>query len=257
MEIGYTGRYAADISICRVEPGLPDNGGKAGRAVGYTNEVLLSSPEDLSAVEAFHRDVIAKRYRPYEGITLEPGEEYMHLGSTITYTLKNGRTLTRRYEGAGTSSIRLLAPLETSPDLLAQTHPAFFDRGQDVKKWRISDPFGAWTVEKAWPAADSQALLDAMRTDLLAQTAEDLLHPSGRARRVGDVRGGPPARGCAARLHERQLPRDGELLAYPAPSSRRRECSTRSHLTWTPATRWGSPARAYGISPRRTARCSR
>ena len=51
--------------------------------------------------------------------------------------------------------VRLLAPLETSPDLLAQTHPAFFDRGQDVKKWRISDPFGAWTVEKAWPAADS------------------------------------------------------------------------------------------------------
>ena len=96
-EIGYTGRYAADISICRVEPGLPDNGDKAGRAVGYTNEVLLSSPEDLSAVEAFHRDVIAKRYRPYEVITLEPGEEYMHLGSTITYTLKNGRTLTRRY----------------------------------------------------------------------------------------------------------------------------------------------------------------
>lgn len=178
VEIGYTGRYAADISICRVEPGLPDNGGKAGRAVGYTNEVLLSAPEDLSAVEAFHRDVIAKRYRPYEGITLEPGEEYMHLGSTITYTLKNGRTLTRRYEGAGTGSIRLLAPLETSPDLLAQTHPAFFDRGQDVKKWRISDPFGAWTVEKAWPVADSQALLDAMRTDLLAQTVEDLLHPS-------------------------------------------------------------------------------
>lgn len=180
VELSYTGRFGGEISVYRVEPDpIPGNGEESGRAAESYTEVALSSPDDLAAVESFHRDVIAKRYRPYEGIALEPGEEFIHAGTSITYTLKNGRTLSRRYDGSGSYSARLLVPLETSPDLLAQTHPAFFDRGRDITKWTVSNAFGGGTVEKVWPAADSQALLDAMREDLLEQTTEDLLHPSG------------------------------------------------------------------------------
>lgn len=180
VRVSYTGRYGGDTPVYRVEPDCnPDDGIPSGGAASRYDMVELSSPSDLAAVEAFHRDVVRKRYRPYNGMALEPGEEFVHTGTYITYTLKNGRTLSRRYDGAGTFSIRLLAPLETSPDLLAQTHPAFFNKGKDITKWYVSNAFGGKASEEVWPAADSQALLDAMKADLLEQTADDLLHPSG------------------------------------------------------------------------------
>lgn len=122
-------------------------------------------------------------------------DPYVYGYTNITYRLKNGQTVKRSYYGASVSAFLELLPLETQPEFLAQTQPAFFNRGSDVTSWTISNAYDSKYVQKSWPAADSQALFDAMQADLLARTTEEIARPAGRLDRQSSVSRRLPARG--------------------------------------------------------------
>lgn len=126
---------------------------------------------------SFHQRIVEQGERSAD--SWPEDDPYVYGYTNITYRLKNGQTVKRSYYGASVSAFLELLPLETQPEFLAQTQPAFFNRGSDVTSWTISNAYDSKYVQKSWPAADSQALFDAMQADLLARTTEEIARPQG------------------------------------------------------------------------------
>ncbi|MCR2024944.1 hypothetical protein [Anaerotruncus colihominis] len=176
VEISYHGADGEQSSVMRVKP----FSNPAALQTEYIGYVLLKEPQGIDRVLSFHQRIV-EQGEQYSDSWLEdaPDDPYVYGYTNITYRLKNGRTVKRSYYGASVSAFLELLPLETQPEFLAQTQPAFFNRGSDVTSWTISNAYKSKYVQKSWPAADSQALFDAMQADLLARTAEEIARPQG------------------------------------------------------------------------------
>lgn len=177
VEIDQMGRYSDGITIRRVldAPNMYDPGELS---TEYLGTVTLSDPAALAAVLDFHQDVVGRRLVPQEGFTLEPGESFAYSNTNITYTLKNGKTIRRRYSGASQKTIAKLAPLEVNPEFLRKTNGAFFTVPKDITEWTVSDIYGSNRVSPNLSLEDTTQLLQAMQNDLLALTLEELKHPT-------------------------------------------------------------------------------
>lgn len=173
VEISYNGLGGVQTNVMRVAPFDKTSAPKT----EYIGSVMLEEQQDIDCVLAFHQRIVdqGKRYSD----SWSDDDPYVRSYTNITYRLKNGRTVKRSYYGASVSAFSELLPLETQPEFLAQTQPAFFNRGSDVASWTISNAFDSKYVDKSWTASDSQALYDAMRADLLALTPEEIAHPQG------------------------------------------------------------------------------
>lgn len=173
VEISYNGVDGERSSVLRVKPF--DN--PAALQTEYIGSVLLKEPQDIDCVLSFHQRIVEQGERSAD--SWPEDDPYVYGYTNITYRLKNGQTVKRSYYGASVSAFLELLPLETQPEFLAQTQPAFFNRGSDVTSWTISNAYDSKYVQKSWPAADSQALFDAMQADLLARTTEEIARPQG------------------------------------------------------------------------------
>ncbi len=173
VEISYNGVDGEWSSVLRVKPF--DN--PAALQTEYVGSVLLKEPQDIDCVLSFHQRIVEQGERSAD--SWPEDDPYVYGYTNITYRLKNGQTVKRSYYGASVSAFLELLPLETQPEFLAQTQPAFFNRGSDVTSWTISNAYDSKYVQKSWPAADSQALFDAMQADLLARTTEEIARPQG------------------------------------------------------------------------------
>ncbi len=169
VDISYSGRY--EKNTLKVKRVYDDGQGRSHTDNEYYSGVTLTSSQDLEAVAAFHQMLVQQNLRSLD-------ENAVWFYNTITYTLKNGRTITRRYDCASSEAIDLLAPLEISPDVLQQTHPAFFMDGNQISSWALYDPYGYSYQQLVLSPALSQKLFDAMQEDLLAETMDSLLYPT-------------------------------------------------------------------------------
>ncbi|MEM1484754.1 DUF6449 domain-containing protein [Oscillospiraceae bacterium PP1C4] len=179
VETSYKGRYSSYDSMRIIGPTVIDqNGVESPTHINNIHTVYLTDPQSIETVRGFHSDVAARKLKSNEPAGLEPSESFVWCNTSVTYHLKNGRELTRYYQGVGTNSLMKLAPLETSGEFLTQTHGAFYTDAKDVIEWKISDIYGSKNLTQVYSPADSKALLEAIQADLTATSLEELLHPS-------------------------------------------------------------------------------
>ena len=173
LEISYMGRFSdyGDIMSAAKKEGTS-------QPLKSIQSVTLSDPDNIAAILAYHQDVVGVKFRPDS--QSGSSNDIIYTNSNIVYHLKNGKTVRRSYNAVTADSFVKLAPLEANAEFLAQTHPAFFTDPENVTRWTIADPFGTHKIEQIFSDEDSAAMLDAMKADLLDQTADSLLHPEDR-----------------------------------------------------------------------------
>lgn len=163
VEISYKGRFDSDVRIWNGEGGAAEPGA-----------VTLSDPPNIQAVTEFHRAVVGEMANTPEGRANIYNSR--SIGVSVTYQLKNGRQMSRRYSASPEAAANLI-PLEVSPEFLGQTHPAFFTTGAQVDDWDFTDALGRKSISRKFTAAESGELLAAIKADISAQTLEDIKNP--------------------------------------------------------------------------------
>ncbi len=92
----------------------------------------------------------------------------------LTYTLKNGNTLSRRYYGLYPEVEQALLSLESNAELVRQTHAAFKGNADMLSSVTVVNALGNESKTLSLTATQKQQLLEAVRTDLLNQPVEEL-----------------------------------------------------------------------------------
>lgn len=171
IEISYMGRFDNYASVSKTF----QNTDSSDWYYESVNSVTLPNPEQISVVLDYHEDMVAHKYERHDdNQDFEPA----YSNTKIIYHLKNGKTLRRYYSFTSVQTLLKLAQLETNPEFLAQTNPAFIVKPDMVSKWKITNAFGTNKMERIFTEQESAALLDAIQADLLDETTEDLLHPT-------------------------------------------------------------------------------
>lgn len=171
IEISYMGRFDDFAHVYETSPDA-DNSNHYYLSV---DSVTLPNPEQISTVLDYHKEMVAHKYDKYGNAQDIKGA---YANTTITYRLKNGKSMQRNYNFTSVQTLMKLASLETNAEFLAQTNPAFIAQPDMISKWTITNAFGTNKMEKIFSEQQSAALLKAMQADLLDQTTEDLLHPT-------------------------------------------------------------------------------
>jgi hypothetical protein len=172
VAISYRGRFAGEVG--------PDvtsyysGPAYAYSASQYTNVPSLSGPGSIDIVLDVHKSIIADDKDGKNSQSYSHG--YMNYLS-IEYALKNGRTVTRRYTDVTRETWARLAALETQPDFIANNHPVFWmDAFREKGILKIDATIESAAGNEPKPLTltryESEALLDAVKADMLALTKE-------------------------------------------------------------------------------------
>ncbi len=185
VEINYTGTYGGGMPQKFGEEQILPDGTSNWKILAFYQTVELREPQNIQAVQALHQAVAGRKY-----------DDYWH-SLSLTYRLKNGKTLSRSYSGIPSEEIERLLPIEISGEFLAQTNPAYFVKGQQVTSWELQDPFGFRHEEigEDWTAEESQELLDAIAADAASMTLEDLKNPQSEPVAILNCFANPPKEG--------------------------------------------------------------
>lgn len=126
--INYVGDYG-DVSV--VEPN------SYGDYLWYNsnNEVTFTDSEGIAAVKAAHRAIA-------EAVRDGRGTECFRYSTKISYVLKNGRTVSRRYYSIPSSVIPVFVEMEDMQNFKTQLYPVFWADAKDVKNFEIKDGYG-------------------------------------------------------------------------------------------------------------------
>ncbi len=92
----------------------------------------------------------------------------------VNYTLKNGKTLSRRYYGLYPDAREALVELESQPELIRQTHAAFKATADMLSSVTVTNALGNDSKTLTLTDVQKQQLLEAVRTDLLNQPVDEL-----------------------------------------------------------------------------------
>lgn len=184
VEIDYIGASNANMPHKFGEERLLNDGTSDWRILESYRSVELREPQNIQAVRELHQAVAGKKGSLRHSISL-------------TYHLKNGKTLSRAYNGIPSEELERLLPIETSGEFLAQTNPAYFVKGQEIASWSIESPFGDGQTEigQDWTAEESQELLDAIAADAAAMTLDDLKNPQSKPVAILNFFADPPKEG--------------------------------------------------------------
>ncbi|MFV0496738.1 MAG: hypothetical protein ACK5L0_01010 [Candidatus Fimivivens sp.] len=87
---------------------------------------------------------------------------------TFTYTLKNGRTLSRRYHDLYPDTLVAMTALEEQPELIRQSHAAFKATPEMLSSVTVSNVLGDNSKTLALTLPQKEQLLEAVRADLLS-----------------------------------------------------------------------------------------
>ena len=185
VEVSYTGRYGGfspdPVQLEEMPLVAQENGQEPdldtinqSRITRRFVNAIFTQPENIQTLLDVHRTAAQEQF------DRQPSEENgVFLNYQVTYHLENGGHITRRYDRFSTENALMLAPLEASGELLAQRHPAFFDKGEDIVHWSFQNLYGD-REERSFTDAQSQEWLDAIRADLEATPVAELLQPQGR-----------------------------------------------------------------------------
>ena len=150
-------------------------------STGYSTEpvsAVLTDPEMLQMISAFHQDVITRDFVRQEKQGHTYDETGVYANVRLKYQLKNGKQLERTYNRMSAESLKLLLPLETNAEFMKQTDSLFVINPQPIARWEIQDYLGQTRSTISFSQQDNARLVEAMRADMLARTQEQLERPS-------------------------------------------------------------------------------
>lgn len=128
---------------------------------GNYGTITLTDPESIATVIAAHSaQTTAKDNSPESG--------WLHL----TYTLKNGKKLSRSYSGLSSDTRLAIEKLETNDEVLTKTAAVF--RMDTVDSVRFENAYGTRSTTVELTDEQKQKLIAALQTDLLAQPQSEL-----------------------------------------------------------------------------------
>lgn len=151
----YTGRYAN-------EPSLYED---------YSRTYSFSDPASIELIIRAHQAQVQTHDANKAALDTEDSFD----GSLrVIYTLKNGKTLSRRYYGLYNGSREALLALESQPELIRQFHAAFKGTADMLSSVTVVNALGNDSKALNLTTEQKQQLLEAVRTDLLNQPASEL-----------------------------------------------------------------------------------
>ena len=144
--------------------------------------VVIKEPENIELIIDVHRQLTQHR----------KNEEYNwndYVWSptlVLEYKLKDGRTIRRRYNETYIQAMTNLAKLEVAPEYIRQNHLAFIVEDLDGSEYwdlgvNIYDSLMLKNQSLVLNEAMMSELLEALQTDILAQSYEDITNPSTQA----------------------------------------------------------------------------
>lgn len=133
----------------------------------------LESENSISAVADIHRDIINGERRNSSG---GRGQVYLD----ISYTLKNGKTVSRYYScNVDDKTVEKLIDIEETPEFKAQHSPFELSSAEDVKTFEIKDGFGRNFATLNLTKEEIAVLYNAMQLDEANQALQSKIGAMG------------------------------------------------------------------------------
>lgn len=158
--------------------------------VGYINGIVNIHYEDaetIAAVTQAHQ--LAVNNPPPDDLEYSSIEDsdFSYQDLRVNYHLNNGQTVSRVYSITHEDVSRKLTELDTMDEFTQKNHNIFqFDNEEDgydfiISNISVSDALGSNTTIKTLEQPDMDRLLEAARTDMLAETWEGITNPTAPA----------------------------------------------------------------------------
>ena len=145
----------------------------------YNDSSVLTEPQNIALITEVHRE-LTQHHENNEYFW----DDYARSSSIeITYTLKNGRIVRRRYNEIYYPAAMRLARLNAEPEFIRQNHIAFMLEEFDVSEYydleaAIYDSMFIKSQSLMLNEGRQSELLAAVRADILAQSFEEIANPS-------------------------------------------------------------------------------
>ncbi|MDF3003858.1 MAG: hypothetical protein K0S22_330 [Oscillospiraceae bacterium] len=158
----------------------------------YNNNYQITDPEAIKLILQAHGAQVESHFA-------DPNANENYDGSLrVKYTLKNGKTLSRRYYGLYPAAREALLELEVHPELIRQTHASFKGTAEMISSVTVTNALGNNSKALALTNEQKQQLLEAVRTDLLAQP-------------ISEIKTGVQALGCLSIEYQYIPKKNGEI----------------------------------------------
>lgn len=160
----------------------------------YKSNYQITDSEAIKLIIQAHEAQIQNHFSdPHAGENYE--------GSLrVKYSLKSGKTISRRYYGLYPAAREALLELEVQPELIRQTHAAFRGTADMLSSVTVTNALGNNSKTLTLTNEQKQQLLDAVRTDLLAQP-------------VSEIKTGVQALGCLHMEYQYIPKNNGEVVS--------------------------------------------
>lgn len=172
---GYEKRVPSVDSIASIELENYDSrySGEPTLDKEYSNTYLLSEPEPIKLIVKAHESQVQSHIASKGSEGLD-ADGYFNGALRIKYTLKNGKTLARRYYGLYSDTCAALVELEAQPELIRQSHASFKGTAEMLSSVTVVNALGNDSKALTLSDAQKQQLLEAVQTDLLNQPVDEL-----------------------------------------------------------------------------------
>ncbi len=165
VNINYRGRYNASLYLADSRKTFEDSSLPGVTLYSYN----VKRGVDLESAESI--DAVLRLHKVASDSSLDNFSTNRRWTSRIllTYTLQNGRQMTREYNYNELSAVEheLLA-LENTDEFKQETHPVFLMKARDYASFEIEDSLG-FEQASVTNQADMQRLLDALQDDMMAE----------------------------------------------------------------------------------------
>jgi hypothetical protein len=154
-----------------------------GQGVWFGVETAYTDPESIGILYESHK--LAVENRPADGTNYSGTYNYDDYTSNsrmdITYTLKSGRKVERRYHQYYTPALLQLSALDAQEDFIRQNSALFRLEETGRERFTLYDSFRYQGSALSLSAGQQKQLMFALRADQLAETLGELQNPTAPA----------------------------------------------------------------------------
>jgi len=147
----------------------------------------LTDPDSIAVLVGMHQKAVDNiPPEDWEERWADGTDQYLHPYINLSYELKNGKTVTRRYGEMYAEAYALLAELEDKDDFISGVHPVFLldnlpgiSQVDVIGRVGVTDPYQIGVPQNLNLNQDSmRRLLDAVQQDLRGETLAEIMEPT-------------------------------------------------------------------------------
>ena len=156
--------------------------GRFGEGTLWNAGITLTDPESIAIVTEMHRLAVSDPPHAGSNMARWRGNEERFVWNRIMleYTLTSGRTMRRTFDVIDREALATLVALEAQNDFITQMHPIFnVENANDIAFISITDAWSASPQDDIrLETAQYAMLLEAIKSDMFAETLEEIKNPS-------------------------------------------------------------------------------